>query len=188
MKEQTLIAFITYLDKNKECSEKVKELGNDNAAIAAYARELGYNFTPDELSDFKAKAQQLIGDKWRQLDEEAFTGGAKNFMEFTKLAETDNEIAKRVAELSGKPQGLIEFGKEKGFDFNAQDMKKVAKKLMEQEEELSDEELESVAGGFTLSIVAVIGLVAGVGGLVGGAAVGAAAVGAVAVATAVSGD
>jgi len=188
MKEQTLIEFITYLKTNPECFEKVKELGDDNAALAAYARELGYDFTPDDLSELKVKAQQLIGDKWRQLDESAMSDGAKQFMEFTKLAEVDNDIAKEVAGLSGNPQGLIEYGKEKGFVFNALDMKEVAKKLMEQEEELSDYELESVAGGITLTVLMVIGTVGLVAGVVGGAAAGAAVVGAVAVVTAVAGD
>ena len=189
MKEQALIAFITYMEKNKECSDKVKEIGDDNAAIAAYARELGYELTPDDLSEFKAKAKQLLDDKWKQLDEEAFAGGAKQFMEFTKLAETDNEIAKRVAELTNNPQGLIEFGKEKGFVFNARDMEEVAKKLMAQEEEINDEELETVAGGVLLGILLVVSGIAAVGavaGVVGGAAAGAAVVGAVACATAVT--
>jgi len=188
MKEQTLIEFITFLDKNRECFEKVKELGDDNAALAAYARELGYDLTPGDISELKVKAQQLIGDKWRQLDESAMSVGAKQFMEFSKLAETNNDIAKGVAGLSGNPQGLIEYGKEKGFVFNARDMEEVAKKLMAQEEELSDDELESVAGGITLTVLAVIGAVGLVGGLVGGAAAGAAVVGAVAVVTAVAAD
>ena len=189
MKEQALIAFITYMEKNKECSEKVKELGDDNAAIAAYARELGYELSPDDLTEFKAKAKQLLDEKWQQLGEEAFTGGAKQFMEFTKLAETDDEIAKRVAELTNNPQGLIEFGKEKGFVFNARDMEEVAKKLMEREEEINDEELETVVGGFVLGAMLVVAGIAAVGtvaGVVGGAVAGGAVIGAVLCATAVT--
>ena len=85
MKEQALLAFIDYMKKNKECSDKVKEIGDDNAALAAYANELGYELTPDDLSEFKAKAKQLLDEKWQQLGEEAFTGGAKQFMELQSL-------------------------------------------------------------------------------------------------------
>jgi len=98
-------------------------------------------------------------------------------MEFSKLAETDAEVEKRITEASKSPQELIAYGKEKGFTFDTDDMKEVAIKLMEQEEELSDDELEAVAGGLTVAIAFALGIVAAIvvtGGVVVGVGVSAA--------------
>jgi len=84
----------------------------------------------------------------------------QQFLEFSKLADTDPEVAKRITEASKSPQELIAYGKETGFTFDMRDMEEVAKKLIEQEEELSDDELEAAAGGYVgkalLSIASMI--------------------------------
>jgi predicted ribosomally synthesized peptide with nif11-like leader len=167
--EKNVIRFIDYLTKNKESREKVKALGEDYTAIAAYGRTLGYEFTPNEIKDSMANTQQAIKSKWQNAaTKQQLSNGAKQFITFSNLADTDAEIAKRIAELSKNPQGLIAYGKEKGYDFNEKDIKEVANKLLEQEDELSDEELEMVAGGTTALFI--IMLVGGVGALSAGAA------------------
>ena len=189
MNEQKFSEFSEYLAKNKNGLEKVKELGNDYAALAEYARELGYDLSPDEIKHFLAGTQKEIESKWSNLDsEQTLSDGAKQFMAFSKLADADAETAKQIAELSKNPQDLIAYGKEKGFDFDEKDIKEVAKELMEQEEELSDEELESVAGGVTLflAVAIIAGVVAVSAGV--GAAVTTAAVCGVAAAVMLSGD
>jgi len=166
--------------KNPDCLAKAKELGDDMTALAAYACELGYEVTAEDLFAFGGKTRQILEAKWKELDanKESLTGGAKQFMEFSKLADSNPEVAKRVTELSGNPQELIAYGKEKGFIFDAKDMEEVAKKLMEQDEELSDDELESAAGG----IVVVLGSLAVCGLLVVGLVASAGVVAATAVA------
>jgi len=184
MNELKLQQFYDHLQKNPDCQKKAKEFGDDTTALAAYALELGYAITAEDLTAFKSKAKQVLEAKWKELDtaKASLSDGAKQFMEFSKLADTDTEVAKRIAELSKSPQELIAYGKGKGFSFDTNDMKEVAKKLMEQEEELSDEELEAVAGGSTMLLLVLAFMSAAVvgGAVVAGAGV-AAGAGAVAV-------
>ena len=180
MNELKLQHFYDHLAKNPACRTRVKEIGGDMTALAAYARELGYEITAEELTVFTGKAKQMLEIKWKEIEasNESLSGGAKQFMAFSQLADTDPEVAKKIAEASKSPQDMITYGKEKGFIFDEKDMEEVAKKLMEQEEELSDEELEAVAGGTTLAVLFVISVMGAVGAVVG-VAVGTAATGAV---------
>ena len=185
MNEQILQRFYDYLVKNPDCLAKAKEFGDDMTALAAYAHELGYDVTAEAFMEFKSKARQTNEAKWKEFETSkgSLSVGAKQFLEFSKLADTDPEVEKRITKASKSPQELIVYGKEKGFTFDTKDMEEVAKKLMEQEEELSDDELEAVAGGITLVGLAAVGLIAVVGVMAGGVvAVG--AVGAVLCATA----
>ena len=180
MNELKLQQFYDHLQKNPDCQIKAKEFGDDTTALAAYALELGYAITAEDLTAFKSKAKQVLEVKWKELDtaKASLSAGAKQFMEFSKLSDTDAEVEKRITEASQNPQELIAYGKEKGFTFDTDDMKEVAKKIMEQEEELSDEELEVVAGGGTMLLLALafmsaaaVGGAAVVGGVAAGAAV-----------------
>ena len=184
MNELKLQQFYDHLQKNPDCQKKANEFGDDTTALAAYALELGYAITAEDLTAFMSKAKQVFEAKWKELDtaKTTMSAGEKQFMEFSKLADTDTEVAKRIAELSKSPQELIAYGKGKGFSFDTNDMKEVAKKLMEQEEELSDEELEAVAGGSTMLLLVLAFMSAAVvgGAVVAGAGV-AAGAGAVAV-------
>ena len=157
MNELKLQQFYSHLVKNPDCFAKAKEFGDDMTALSRYALELGYEITAEDFTAFNDKAKQILEVKWKGLDtaKESLSDGAKQFLEFSKLADTDSEIAKQITETSKSPQEMIAYGKEKGFIFDAKDMEEVAKKLMEQDEELSDDELESVAGGVTLLAVGV---------------------------------
>ena len=173
MNELKLQQFKNHLAQNPQCLEKAKSFGGDMAALAAYAHELGYEVTAEELTAFRSKTMQSLETKLKELeaDKTSMSDGSKQFVEFSKLADTDEEVAKRITEASKNPQELIAYGKEKGFVFDMDDMKEVAKKLMEQEEELSDEELEAVAGGVTVAVGVALGITAVIV-LVGGVAVG----------------
>ena len=134
------------------------------------------------------KAQKLLKAKMRKKlakPNVSISPGAKEFYALIKLAENDEEVAKRLTELvEGAPEELIAYGKEKGFTFDAQDMQAIGENILEPTDELSDEELELAAGGLVdigLALVfvgCVLGLAA-VGGVAvaGGAAAGGAAVG-----------
>ena len=173
MNETKLQQFYNHLAKNPQCLEKAKEFEGDMTALAAYARELGYEVTAEELTALRNKQIKALETKLKELEasKESMSAGAKQFMEFSKLAETEPEVEKRITEASKSPQELIAYGKEKGFVFDTDDMKEVAKKLMEQEDELSDEELEAVAGGVTVAVGVALGITAVIV-LVGGVAVG----------------
>jgi len=166
MKELNLQQFSNHLAQNPDCLAKAKEFGDDMAALAAYAHELGYEVTAEELTVFRSKTRQTNEAKWKEIEtgKESLSDGAKQFLEFSKLADTDPEVEKRITKASKSPQELITYGKEKGFTFDTKDMEEVAKKLMEQEEELSDEDLEAVAGGITVvGAAAVVGFLLGAG-------------------------
>ena len=180
MNELKLQQFYDHIAKKPDCLKEVKKIGDDMTALAGYAHELGYDVTAEELTAFGSKAKQIIEAKWKEIEagKESLSAGAKQFIAFSQLADTDPEVAKRITEASKSPQEMVAYGKEKGFTFDAQDMEEVAKKLMEQEEELSDEELEAVAGGTTLFVLLVVAGMGAVGAAVG-VAVGAGAVGAV---------
>ena len=65
-----------------------------------------------------------------------------------KCSEEDETVKNRLNELvAGDPSAVIAYGKELGYDFTEKDLDQLGKALLEQEEELSDEELEQVAGG-----------------------------------------
>ena len=183
MSRKNVENFFKLLMENRECQAKVKGFGGDVDAMTAYARELGYDFSPEEMREYQDKARQLfksrVQKKLRQ-PEASSSPGAREFYALIKLAETDENVSKRLTELAaGTPEELIAYGGEKGFTFNEQDMQSVGKDILEPSDELSDEELELAAGGATLLIgLAILGLVAAAG-VAAGAVAGGAAAGAV---------
>ena len=162
MSKEKFEGFFKFLMEDKEAQAKVKSFGGDMDALAAYAREQGYDFSAEELREQQDKAQQLIKDrvqKMRQPDA-SLSPGAQEFSKLVKLGETDEEVGKRLAEFTlGSADELIAYGKEKGFNFNRQDMKDFAESIMQPSDGLSEEELELAAGG---CIGALLGAAAGV--------------------------
>jgi len=92
-----------------------------------------------------------------------------------KKCREDGEMKKKAEEIGmGDTDALIAYGKEKGFDFSKDDMTALGKET-QAEGELSEGDLEQVAGGIvTSTAAAVVGACAGVGSAVAGG-VGAAA-------------
>ena len=188
MSEKGLEQFLQLLAENQELQAKIKTFGGDVEALAAYAGEQGYDISAEELRAYQDKARELFVNRLqKRMDrpDAPLSPGAQAFYAFTKLAETDAEVAQRLAELaSGTPEELIAYAKEKGFVFDEQDMRAVGEDILEPSDELSEEDLELAAGGLVdvgLALVfvgCVLGLAA-VGGVAvaGGAAAGGAAVG-----------
>ena len=188
MSREGMEKFFKLLAENQELQDKVKSLGGDLDALTAYAREQGYDFAPEELREYQDKARRLLKSRLQKKltqPDVSLSPGAREFYALIKMAETDEEVAKRLAELaSGTPEELIAYGGEKGFVFDRQDMLAVGNDILEPSDELSDDELELAAGGLVdigLALVfvgCVLGLAA-VGGVAvaGGAAAGGAAVG-----------
>ena len=181
MSRENLEKFFKFLMENREGQAKMKGFGGDVDALAAYARELGYDFSPEEMREYQDKARQLfksrVQKKLRQ-PEAPSSPGAREFYALIKLAETDESVRKRLAELAaGTPEELVAYGGEKGFTFNEQDIQSVGKDILEPSDELSDEELELAAGGTTLAVLFVVAVASLVTGAVVGAAIAGAAVG-----------
>ena len=179
MSKKGLELFSKFIVENKECQAKVKGFGSDFEAIAEYARELGYEVSSAELKEFQEQAQQIVKSKVQKMQEsyDSISAGANEFLKLVELAESDEDVAGRLAELgSGTAEDIIAYGREKGFIFNESDMKNVSNNILEPKNELSEEELEQVAGGFVLgglAIAAILGSVVAGGalgvGIIGGA-------------------
>jgi len=89
--------------------------------------------------------------------------------EFGKKCLEDGEMKDKVKEIGLKNMGsIMSYAKEKGFDFNEDDMKALGKET-QAEGELSESDLEQVAGGIvTSTAAAVVGIAAGAAGAVAG--------------------
>ena len=150
MSKEKFEGFIKFLMEDKEAQAKLKSFDGDMDALAAYARERGYDFSAEELREKREKAQQFIKDRMQKMQQPdaSLSPGAQEFCKLVKLGETDEEVGKRLAEFTlGSADELIAYGKEKGFNFNRQDMKDFAESIMQPSDGLSDEELEMAAGG-----------------------------------------
>lgn len=95
-----------------------------------------------------------------------------------KIAE-DEEVKKRAKDIGlNDLDGQIAYGKELGFEFTVDDMRALAEEVGVTEDELSEEQLERIAGGAATTTAVVVGATAATA--VGAVGVSAAAVGAVA--------
>ena len=98
--------------------------------------------------------------------------------EFLKKVGEDEELTEKVKEAGTDVNELIRLGKECGCEFTPEDMKLAHEEHTKRGEELSDEDLEKVAGGFVTSVAAAVaaGAASAAAALVGaGAAVATAA-------------
>ena len=158
MSKESLEKFFKFFMENSEAQAKVKNFGSDVDALTAYARELGYDFSPEELREYQDKARRVLKNRMQKKlqQPEVFSSlspGAREFYALMKLAEADESVAERLAELNtGTLKELVVYGKEKGFSFSEQDILAVGKDILEPSDELSDDELELAAGGTTVLV------------------------------------
>ena len=161
MMNKSLESFLAFLAEDKGHQAKAKSFAEDMDALAAYARGLGYNVSPEELRQYRDKARRLVEERIKRQERQGLspTPGARAFYALLELAETDSEVANRLEELGGgSRQELIAYGREKGFVFDEQDLDTVGKDILQPTDELSEEELEMVAGG--ASVIIFLGLIA----------------------------
>ena len=91
---------------------------------------------------------------------------------FIVLVGGDDELAEKVKAAGTDVGEVIRLGKENGLEFTAEDMKALHDETAKSGVELSDEDLEKVAGGFvTSTAVLVVGSVVGAAAAVATAAV-----------------
>jgi len=173
MSRESMENFFKFLSEDRERQDKVKSFGGDMDALAAYAREHCYEFSSEELREYQDKALRALKGRMKKLRQpevlSSLSPGARAFLEFMKLAETDEKTAGRLAELGAgsqeNPGEIIAYGKEKGFTFNEEDMKAAGESILEQSDELDEEELKVVTGGdptvtiFFLGVLSVASMV-----------------------------
>ncbi|MCL2069233.1 MAG: Nif11-like leader peptide family RiPP precursor [Oscillospiraceae bacterium] len=164
--------FLRFLAEDKGHQAKAKSLAGDMDAMAAYAAESGFDITANELREYREKSLRLLEAKVKKADEQkaALSPGVSAFYDLLALAETDSAVERRLEELTEcTREDLIAYGKEKGFIFGEQDLDAVGKDALELTDELSEEELELVAGGITVFVGVFLMLAAGIA-IVGGIA------------------
>ena len=97
----------------------------------------------------------------------------EDFNKFGQMCAEDETVRARAKEIGLEDvDGIIAYGKELGLDFTVDDLKEMADKAGLMDEELSEDQLEQVAGGVVTSTVGavcgVVGAAAGVGSAVAG--------------------
>ena len=176
MSREGLEKFLKLMTEDDDCRGHSKSVSGDPRALADYARERGCDVTPEELSEIREKSLALMKSRVNRSQgaQAAPSPGARQFYALLELAETDDEVNRKMEQLSdGTTSELIAYGREKGFIFDEEDLLAVGKDILESSEELSEEELELVSGGTT---VLVFLLVLGFGAFVVGVAAAAAGV------------
>ncbi|BAF60536.1 hypothetical protein PTH_2355 [Pelotomaculum thermopropionicum SI] len=170
MSIEGLNKFMQFLAENEEAAGKVKEIGVENLeAIAAYGRELGYEFDRRELEELRSKVADLNRARIKKNLEKAAAAdkeqrpGMRNLHRFVQLVGENADIAKKVQEIGlDDPKAIIAYAKEHGFEFDERDLGEFGSRMLEKSDELSEEELDQVAGGWTAAVVLAGVVVAGV--------------------------
>jgi len=163
MEKDRLEQFFKQMVEDPAVQEKAISFGGDMDALASYAKELGYDVSAEELRTYTNDALKMLTGKLQKKaagPQKAQSPGAKAFFSLVKLAETDEDVALRLNELAeATPEELIAYGADLGFVFTEQDMLDIGKDILEPSDELSDEDLELVAGG-SVSLFLAVGVAA----------------------------
>ncbi|BAF60490.1 hypothetical protein PTH_2309 [Pelotomaculum thermopropionicum SI] len=104
-----------FIAENEEAANKVKEIGVENLeAIAAYGRELGYEFERRELEELRNKVTELNRARIKKNLEKAAAAakkeqraGMQNLNRFVQLVGENAEIAQKVQEIGFSDPGAI---------------------------------------------------------------------------------
>ena len=94
----------------------------------------------------------------------------ENLKKFGMLCAENEAVRKRAREIGlNDLEGLMAYGREMELEFSSEDLTALAKDAGVSRQELSEEQLEQVAGGFvTLTALAVALVGVGVAGVMGG--------------------
>ena len=149
--------FLTKIAGDEELAEKVKAAGTDVDEVIRLGREKGLEFTTEDLKTVHDETGKLVGE------------GLQLFLE--KVSK-DEDLARKLEEAGTDVNEIISLGKENGCEFTADNLMALQNLTVKSDVELSDKELEKVAGGFVTAVAAVCaGIIAG-GALLLGAGVG----------------
>lgn len=101
----------------------------------------------------------------------------ENLKAFGRLIAADAAVKEAVKAIgTTNVEGLIAYATERGLPFDAEDMRALAKQTGLGQDELNEEQLQSVAGGFiTTTAAALVGLAQLAGAIAAGVVVGGAA-------------
>ncbi len=172
MSKESMQHFLDMMAKNPEVAEKVKEVAQKGPqAFLDYAEELGYAIEEEDLKELGEKVAEALKVQIKKRTEKLLSDlekeqspqdeGMKNLIQFMKDSEEDEAVKTKLNELVAKdPSAVIDYARERGYDFSEKDLDRLGKALLEQKEELSEEDLDQVAGGGP-SVAVAIGLTVG---------------------------
>jgi predicted ribosomally synthesized peptide with nif11-like leader len=102
----------------------------------------------------------------------------EDFKKFGQMCADDETVRAKAKDIGMEDiDGLIAYGKTLGLEFTLADLRQLAEEAGLMEEELSEEQLEQVAGGVFSATVAVVAGVVSAGAAVAGVGVAAATAG-----------
>ena len=168
MSIEELNKFLQMVTTNEEAANKMKEIGEDVDALIAM-QGTGYEFDRQDIKEVRKKVIELNrvrikeSGKVRRWAKEQ-RQGMRNLHRFVQLVGENKEIAEKMQEISfDDPKAIIAYAKDLGFEFDEKDLEEFGGNMLEQSDELSEEELEMVSGGFVGVVVflMVAGLAAG---------------------------
>ena len=91
----------------------------------------------------------------------------ENLKKFGMLCAENEDVRKRAKEIGlNDLDGLMAYGREMELEFSREDLTALAKEAGLTRQELSEEQLELVAGGFATATVAAVAMLAGLMGVV----------------------
>ncbi|HUM59485.1 MAG TPA: Nif11-like leader peptide family RiPP precursor [Bacillota bacterium] len=170
MSIEELNRFLQMVATNEELAEKMKEIGENDDAIVAYGKELGYDFDRQDIEELRKKVIDLHKVRIKKNLEKAVAAadkeqrpGMRNLHRFVQLVGENKEIAEKVQEISfDDPKAIIAYARDLGFEFDEKDLEEFGGNMLERSDELSEEELEMVAGGFVdlMALVAFLSIAA----------------------------
>ena len=145
MSVEAVKEFFLKIAGDEELAEKVKAAGTDVNEVIRLGREKGLEFTVEDMKTVHDETGNLIGEGLQALLEKV---------------STDEELARKLEEAGTDVNEIIRLGKENGCEFTADNLMALQNLTVKSDVELSDEELEKVAGGFVTAFVG--GLMVGV--------------------------
>ena len=136
MSLNSVSGFLARVAEDKALKDSLVQGGVTEKQIVSIAAEYGYEFTIDELS---TKVTALSESEWEATNRYNPSQHVERFFFFLEEREMSkdalNAFFKKVSEDSALQSKLIEFAAQQGFEFTS--------------DELSDTDLDSVAGGLT---------------------------------------
>jgi len=149
MTAQHVTRFLARLATDSALRAELASQEVSAAALARVAVRHGYDFRTQELL---ARVSPLADDAWqaaaRKFDQNAQLGRPDNYVVFLEEVPMSKEAVaaffKKAAEDSALQEKLVELAAAEGFDFSS--------------DELSDTDLDSIAGGIKLEPSKVIGM------------------------------
>ena len=164
MSKQAALSLIEESRNDRDLFAQL-ETAEGSAKVIEIGKARGYEFTEEELISAMHDEQLSFAGEQPELDKSAI-----NFVkEFS-----ENESWKQELEAINTPGDLVRYAESKGYEFTEANIVAVieeCQKVNSQEDELSEEALESVAGGVE-PITMAIGAAATAAGTVIGKAIG----------------